>query len=313
VEWKRKDLLGLEYLKPQEIKLILETAEACKGIFSRDIKKLPTLRGKTLVNIFYEPSTRTRTSFEIAGKWMSADVVNVTVSASSVQKGESLQDTLKTIQAVGADVVAIRHSSAGVPHMLSKLLKISVINAGDGAHEHPTQGLLDLLTIKERKGSFDGLKVAILGDISHSRVAKSNIWGLSKLGAEVTVVGPATLMPPGIEDLGVKVSYDLDEVIGQVDVINVLRLQLERQKKGLFPTIREYSKLYGLNSRRLAKAKDDLVILHPGPTNLGIEITQDVCDDPRAAITEQVTNGVAVRMAILYLLLGGATKNELID
>ena len=234
------------------------------------------------------------------------------MNTSSVRKGESLRDTLRTIQAVGADVVAIRHSAAGV-HMLGKMLDISVINAGDGAHEHPTPETLGSLNNTRKKGSFEGLKVAIVGDISHSRVAKSNIWGLKKLGAEVTVIGPSTLIPFGIEDMGVKVSYDLDEVIHEVDVVNVLRLQLERQRKGLFPTVREYSKLYGINRDRLKRAKEDLLILHPGPANLGIEITQDACDDPRAAITEQVTNGVAVRMAVLYLVLGGVSDNELIN
>lgn len=308
-----KDMLGLKDTTAEEIKLILDTAEPCKDVFKRDIKKVPTLRGKTVVNLFYEPSTRTRTSFEIAGKWMSADVVNIQVNASSVVKGESLEDTAETLEALGADLVVVRHSVSGVPHILAKLLRAAVINAGDGANEHPTQALLDLFTIREKKGKFKGLKVAIVGDILHSRVARSNIWGLTKLGAEVIVVGPPTLIPPDIERMNVKVSYDFDEVLDEVDVINMLRIQRERQRAGLFPSLKEYAILYGLNGRRLRRVRKDALIMHPGPMNIGVEITREVVDDPRASITEQVTNGVAVRMALLYLLLEGGSKDGIIN
>ena len=305
MSWTRKHLLGLQDLSRDEIQLILDTAEPCKEIFTRPIKKLPTLRGRVMVNLFYEPSTRTRTSFELAGKWMSVDVVNISTNLSSVAKGESLKDTAKTIEALGADFVVIRHYAAGSARLLAETVQISVINAGDGAHEHPTQALLDLFTIKDKKGSIEGLHVAIVGDILHSRVARSNIWGLTKMGAKVTVIGPPTLIPQGIEEMGVEVSHDFDEVIPRVDVINMLRIQKERQVAGLFPSLREYSALYGLNRRRLDRAKDDVLIIHPGPTNLGVEITSDVAEDPRASINEQATNGVAVRMAVLYLLSGG--------
>lgn len=308
---KHKDLLGLRELDTDEIELILETAEPCKEIFTREIKKLPTLRGKTMVNLFYEPSTRTRTSFEVAGKWMSADVINITVASSSVVKGESLKDTAKTLEALGANIIVVRHQMAGVAHVLARTVKASVVNAGDGAHEHPTQGLLDLFTIKERKGAIAGLNVLIVGDILHSRVARSNIWGLTKMGAQVSVVGPATLIPPDIERLGVQVFHDLDEAVAGADVINVLRIQLERQKKGLFPSVREYSRLYGITRERLKKARDDVLIMHPGPANLGVEISLDVAEEVRSAIHEQVTNGVAVRMALLYLLSGGGSPREI--
>jgi aspartate carbamoyltransferase catalytic subunit len=308
--FRRKDLLGLEELTREEIELILDTAEPCKQIFTRDIRKLPTLRGKTMVNLFYEPSTRTRTSFELAGKWMSADVINITASSSSVAKGESLKDTVRTLESLGANIIVMRHRAAGAPHFLARSVDAAVVNAGDGAHEHPTQALLDLYTIREKKGRIAGLKVLIVGDILHSRVAKSNIWGLIKMGASVTVVGPPTLIPPEIEKTGAKVSYNLDEAIRDVDVINVLRIQLERQKKGLFPSTREYVNLYGLNRRRLAKAREDVLVLHPGPANLGIEITQEVATCDRSAIAEQVTNGVAVRMALLYLISGGGKQHE---
>lgn len=303
--WRRKDLLGLQDLTAEEIGLILDTAVPCRQIFEREIRKLPTLRGKTVVTLFYEPSTRTRMSFEIAAKWLGADAVNLTVGASSVAKGESFVDTAKTIEAVGADIIVIRHAMAGAPKLLAETVKASVINAGDGAHEHPTQGLLDLYTIKERKGGFAGLKVVIVGDILHSRVARSNIWGLSKLGARVWVAGPPTLIPPGLEELGVTVCYNLDEALAGADVVNVLRIQLERQKKGLFPSVREYARLYGLNRRRAAALSPETLIMHPGPANLGVEISEEVSTDPRSSITSQVTNGVAVRMALLYLLAGG--------
>jgi aspartate carbamoyltransferase catalytic subunit len=305
VEYTHKDLLGLKDLTADEINTIIQTAIPCKEIFKRSIKKLPTLRGKVVVNAFYEPSTRTRTSFEMAGKWMSADVVNISVSTSSVVKGESFTDTIKTLEALGADIVVIRHSSSGAAALTAKSIKARVINAGDGIHEHPTQALLDIFTIKEKLGSLQGLKVCIVGDILHSRVARSNIWGLTKLGAQVRVVGPPTLMPSGLGGLGVQVYYDLEEAIKDVDVINVLRIQLERQNRGLFPSLEEYNRLFGLTKPRLKQLKKDTLILHPGPANLGVEITPEVVEDPRSAIREQVSNGVAVRMALLYLLSGG--------
>lgn len=301
----RKDLLGLEPLTPAEIELILETAGPCKQIFERSVKKFPTLRGKVIVNLFYEASTRTRTSFELAGKWLSADVVNIAASSSSVVKGESLADTAKTLEALGADIVVVRHSASGAAHLLARSIGARVINAGDGRHEHPTQGLLDLFTIQEVKGRIAGLTVTIVGDILHSRVARSDIWGLVKMGANVRVAGPPTLIPKGLERLGVRVYTDVDNAIEGADVINVLRIQQERQSSGLFPSIREYSRLYGITAERLARAKDDVMVMHPGPANLGVEITQDVVDDPRSMVRTQVTNGVAVRMAVLYLMSGG--------
>jgi len=297
--------LDLESLSAEEIELILSTAEPCKQIFERPVKKFPTLRGKVVVNLFYEASTRTRTSFELAGKWMSADVINISASTSSVVKGESLLDTAKTLEALGADIVVIRHPASGAPHLLARAVRARVINAGDGRHEHPTQGLLDLFTIKERKGRIAGLTVAIVGDIAHSRVARSDVWGLVKLGANVRVAGPPTLIPKGIEAMGVTVHYRLEEALEGADVVNVLRIQRERQKRSLFPTIREYSRLYGLTVERLALLKEDAMIMHPGPANLGVEIAQEVVDDPRSVVRDQVTNGVAVRMALLYLMSGG--------
>lgn len=307
-----KDILGLRELTVEQINYILDTATACKDIFKRDLKKVPTLRGKTVVTLFFEPSTRTRTSFEIAGKWMSADVVNLTVSSSSVVKGESFVDTARTIEAMGVDVVIIRHSLAGAPRLLADSVGCHVINAGDGAHEHPTQGLLDLFTIREKKGGFNGLNVVLVGDAMHSRVIKSNIWGLTKLGAEVTVVAPPSLIPMGLEAMGVKVERDLDKALVDADVVNIMRIQLERQTKAYFPTLREYSKIFGLNMERLAKAKPDLLVMHPGPANLGVEISEEVSVNDQSAITEQVTNGVAVRMALLYLLNGGGGKDAVL-
>lgn len=307
---KNKDLLGIKDLTPEEIQLILDTAEPMKGVIGRSIKKVPTLRGKAVINLFYEASTRTRTSFELAGKYMSADTINISTATSSVTKGESLKDTAKTLEVMGADVVIIRHSAAGAPHILAKHIAASVINAGDGAHEHPTQALLDMYTIREKKGQLQGLKIAIIGDILHSRVVRSNIYGLIKMGAEVRVVGPATLMPPGIEQLGVKSYYKIDEALKDVDVAMVLRLQLERQQKGLFPTIREYARTWGLNKERLLLAKPDVLVMHPGPMNRGVEISPEVADGMASVINEQVTNGVAVRMALLYLLTGGGSPNE---
>lgn len=300
-----KHVLGLQHLSAQQIVDILDTAGPMKDIVRRKIKKVPTLRGRTVVTVFYENSTRTRTSFELAAKYLSADTVSVSASSSSVQKGESLADTARTIEAMGADVVVLRHPAAGAAELLARAVNCSVINAGDGIHEHPTQALLDLFTIREHKGSIQGLKVAIIGDILHSRVARSNIWGLTKLGAEVAVAGPATLMPPGLEKMGVKVFTNVEDAVKGADVINVLRIQLERQKQGLFPSLREYAQLYGINKERLALADKDALLLHPGPMNRGVEISADVADGSRSVINEQVTNGVAVRMALLYLLTGG--------
>ncbi len=305
---KHKDLLGLEYLDKEEIDLILETAIPFKELFTRSVKKVPPLRGKTVVLLFYEPSTRTRTSFELAAKRLSADVLNISASTSSVAKGESLIDTAKTLEAMKADFVVIRHLMAGAPQILARTISASIINAGDGTHEHPTQGLLDMFTIWEKKGRLSGLKVAIVGDILHSRVARSDIWGLNKMGAKVYVVGPATLIPPRIEDMGVKVYYDLDEIIDELDVINVLRIQMERQKENLFPSLREYNEIFGITDERLKRAKGDLLVMHPGPMNRGIEISSSVADSSRSVITEQVTNGIAVRMAVLYLLAGGDSQ-----
>ena len=307
---KSKDLLGTKDLSPEEILLILNTAESMKEISSRDIKKVPALRGKTIINLFYESSTRTRTSFEIAGKRLSADVVNISVSTSSVVKGETLKDTAKNLEAMNPDAVVIRHSSSGAPDFISKILRCSVINAGDGAHEHPTQALLDLFTIREKlvlRGAKElkGLKVSIIGDITHSRVARSNIYAMNKMGMDVTVSGPSTLIPVDIEKMGVKVFTDVKKAIEGADVIIMLRIQLERQEKGLFPSIREYSRLFGLNTEKLKNAKEDVIIMHPGPMNRGVEISADVADGQYSLILDQVTNGVAVRMAILHLLTGG--------
>ncbi|MEE9316607.1 MAG: aspartate carbamoyltransferase catalytic subunit [bacterium] len=305
---KNKDLLGLEYLDKEEINLILETAKPFKELFTRSVKKVPPLRGKTVVLLFYEPSTRTRISFELAAKRLSADVLNISASTSSVAKGESLIDTAKTLEAMKADFVVIRHSMAGAPQILARTISASIINAGDGTHEHPTQGLLDMFTIWEKKERLSGLKVAIVGDILHSRVARSNIWGLNKMGAKVYVVGPATLIPPKIEQMGVKIFYDLDEIIDELDVINILRIQIERQKENLFPSLREYNEIFGITDERLKRAKKDLLVMHPGPMNRGIEISSSVAEGSRSVITEQVTNGIAIRMAVLYLLAGGDSR-----
>jgi aspartate carbamoyltransferase catalytic subunit len=306
--WNRKDLLTIGEIEPSEITLILDTASSMKEISSREIKKVPTLRGKTVVNLFYEPSTRTRTSFEIAGKWLSADVINFASSGSSASKGESLLDTAKNIEAMSPDVVVIRHSASGAAHLLARHLRCAVINAGDGAHEHPTQALLDLLTIREKKGHLEGLHVAIVGDIAHSRVARSNIHGMRKLGMTVTLAGPPTLIPPGIQELGVKVSHRLEEAIPQADVIMMLRLQQERMTGGLIPSFREYSRYWGLSLEKLSGARPDVLIMHPGPVNRGIEIAPEVADGPYSVILDQVANGVAVRMAVLYLLAGAKAQ-----
>jgi len=305
---KNKDLLGLEYLDKEEINLILETTKPFKELFTRSVKKVPPLRGKTVVLLFYEPSTRTRISFELAAKRLSADVLNISASTSSVAKGESLIDTAKTLEAMKADFVVIRHSMAGAPQILARTISASIVNAGDGTHEHPTQGLLDMFTIWEKKGKLSGLKVGIVGDILHSRVARSNIWGLNKMGAKVYVVGPATLIPSRIEQMGVKIFYDLDEIIDELDVINILRIQMERQKENLFPSLREYNEIFGITDERLKRAKEDLMVMHPGPMNRGIEISSSVAEGSRSVITEQVTNGIAVRMAVLYLLAGGDSR-----
>lgn len=302
---KAKDILGLEEMEAEDIQFILDTAESMKEVSERQIKKVPTLRGKTMINIFYEPSTRTRTSFEIAGKRLSADVVNISTSASSVVKGETLKDTGRNLMAMKPDILVIRHSAVGAPKILADTLPIPVINAGDGAHEHPTQALLDLFSIREKKGSLKGLKAAIVGDITHSRVARSNIHGMRKMGMEVRIAGPATLLPRHVEQLGVQVYTDVDAAIEGVDIIMMLRIQLERQGQGLFPSLREYSRLFGLNRKRVKRAKADVLIMHPGPMNRGVEISSEVADGPYSIILDQVTNGVAIRMAVLFLLLGG--------
>jgi len=310
MKFERKDLLGLEELTRGEIEFILETAGSFVEISERPIKKVPVLRGLTVVNLFSEPSTRTRISFELAEKRLSADTVNITASSSSVVKGETLKDTAKNIEAMNIDMLVVRHNAPGAPHYLADVLHCPVINAGDGPHEHPTQALLDLLTVKQKRGTFEGLNVTIIGDILHSRVARSDIWGFTKLGAAVTVCGPPTLIPPDIESTGVTVSYDLEEVIPRSDILMLLRIQTERLKECFFPSIREYSDFFGLNSAKLERAKPDVMIMHPGPLNRGVEITPDVADGPRSVILDQVRNGLAVRMAVLYLLSGGELKSE---
>jgi len=303
---EKKDILGMKDLTVEEINLILETAESFLEISTREIKKVPTLRGKTIINLFYEASTRTRTSFEIAGKRLSADTINISASTSSVVKGETLIDTARNLEAMNPDVIVIRHSAAGAPHLLASLVKQSIINAGDGAHEHPTQALLDMMTIKEKKGKIAGLKVAIVGDIAHSRVARSNIYGLSKMGAQVFLAGPATMLPMDVEQMGVKVYNKLEDAIVGADVVMMLRIQLERQKQNIFPSLREYSQHYCLNRSNIKLAKKDVIVMHPGPINRGVEISPDIADDPSySVILDQVNKGVAVRMALLYLLTGG--------
>jgi aspartate carbamoyltransferase catalytic subunit len=306
MKFEKKDILGMKDLTVDEINLILETAESFLEISTREIKKVPTLRGKSVINLFYEASTRTRTSFEIAGKRLSADTINISASTSSVVKGETLIDTARNLEAMNPDVIVIRHSAAGAPHMLAKLLRQSIINAGDGAHEHPTQALLDMMTIKEKKGRIAGLKVAIVGDIMHSRVARSNIYGLSKMGAKVVLAGPATMLPRNIEQMGVEVHTNLEDAIVDADVVMMLRIQLERQNQSIFPSLREYSQHYCLNRINIKLAKKDVIVMHPGPINRGVEISPDIADDPSCSvILDQVNNGVAVRMALLYLLTGG--------
>jgi aspartate carbamoyltransferase catalytic subunit len=301
---KSKDLVGIKGLDAEDIELILETASGFKDVLGRDIKKVPALRGKTTVNLFYEPSTRTRTSFELAAKRLSTDVINISVSTSSVVKGESLRDTALTIQALGADFIIVRHFCSGVAHFLAGNLDASVINAGDGTNEHPTQALLDLFTIMEKKHTIKGLDVAIVGDILHSRVAKSNIYALKKLGANVRLIGPPTLVPAFMKELGVEIYTDMNRGLKDVDIVMMLRIQMERQGKGFFPTTVEYFKNWGLTSERLARAGKDALVMHPGPMNRGVEISSDVADGLRSVILDQVTNGLAVRMAVLYLLAG---------
>lgn len=303
-----KHLLGLENATKEDIEQILDTAESFKEIIDRDVKKVPTLRGKSVVNLFYEPSTRTRTSFELAGKYLSADTINFSSSGSSVQKGENLKDTARTLEMMGIDAVVIRHSSSGAAEYLSRHVSASVINAGDGTHEHPTQALLDMLTVRERKGTLSGLKVAILGDILHSRVARSNIFGFTKMGSEVYVAGPQTLMPREIEKMGARVARNIEKAIENADIVMALRIQLERQKKGLFPTQREYARFFGIGAERLSLARPDALLMHPGPVNRGVELFSEVIDANQSVINEQVKSGVAIRMAVLYLLIGGARQ-----
>ncbi len=306
MEWTRKHLLGLDDLSREEILFILDTAEGFKEVSTRSVKKVPALRGRVIANLFFEVSTRTRLSFELAATRLSADVIDFVGSSSSTQKGESLTDTAMTIEAMGVDVLVVRHPAAGAPQQIAGRVNACVVNAGDGAHEHPTQGLLDIFTIRSLRGSLEGMKVAIVGDIGHSRVARSNIWGLQKLGAEVYAVGPPTLVPIGLEKLGVKVCHDLDEILPEIDIFNMLRIQLERQDTGLFPSLREYSRLFGLNLKRMDRAKPDALVLHPGPINRGVELTPGVADGSRSVILNQVANGLAVRMAVLYLICGAA-------
>jgi aspartate carbamoyltransferase catalytic subunit len=310
MRFTKKHILDMESLSVDEITLILDTADRMKEISERPIKKVPTLRGKTVVLFFYEPSTRTRTSFDIAAKRLSADSLSISASSSSMVKGETLIDTARNIEAMNPDVIVIRHSSAGAPHMLAKIMKPSIINAGDGMHAHPTQCLLDLMTVRENKGKISGLRIAVIGDISHSRVARSNSIGFTKMGAHVVLAGPRTMIPNGIESLGVSVTYNVEEAIRDADVIMMLRIQKERQQDFLFPSEREYSTVYGLTTAKLKKAKENVLIMHPGPINRGVEIAYDVADGPYSIILDQVTNGVAVRMALLYLVTGGARNAD---
>lgn len=312
MEWTKHNLIDLDELSREEIELVLETAKSFKEVSAREVKKVPALRGKTIVLLFSESSTRTRVSFELAAKRLSADTISISSSGSSMSKGESVLDTARNIEAMNVDLVVVRHKSSGVPNILANGLKAAVVNAGDGCHAHPTQALLDMFTIKEKFGKIEGLKVGIVGDILHSRVARSNIWGLTKLGAQVTVCGPATLMPVAIERTGVKISHDLKEVIKESDVLMLLRIQKERQDEKHLPSIREYAKAFGVNAQKLKAAKKNILIMHPGPTNRGVELSAEVADGEHSVILDQVTNGVAIRMAILYLVLGakGAVKEN---
>jgi len=308
--WNRKHLLDVESLTVEEILTVLETARAFKAVGARAIKKVPALRGKTVVNLFIEPSTRTRISFELSEQRLSADIINFTAEASSLKKGETLKDTARNLEALNADFIVIRHSASGAPHFLARVLNASVINAGDGAHEHPTQALLDMFTIREKKGRIQGLKVTILGDVVYSRVARSDIWALTKLGAQVTLCGPPTLVPRVFEQMGCRVTYNVEEAIREADIINLLRIQHERQRKTMFPGLGEYTSLFGLNKARLAGTKPDALIMHPGPVNRGVEIDSEIADCNRSLILEQVSNGLAVRMAVLFLVNGGKGPQE---
>ncbi len=303
---RHKDLLGIGDLSPEEVVLILDTAEAMKEVGQRAIKKVPTLRGKTIVNLFFEPSTRTRTSFEIAEKRLSADTLNVAIATSSVVKGETLADTAMNIEAMAPSMIVLRHPSSGACHLLSRICRAGIVNAGDGLHEHPTQALLDAFTIRERKGRIHGLKIAIVGDLLHSRVLRSNVLLLTKLGADVWVCGPRTLIPTGIEHLGVRATTRVEEAVEGADVVMMLRIQLERMQGAYFPSLREYFTTFGMTEARISRASDDVIIMHPGPINRGVEIASEVADGPFSVILDQVANGVAVRMAVLYLLAGGA-------
>lgn len=305
MNFRHKHILGIEHLSKEDMTFILDTADSFKEINSRDIKKVPTLRGKTIVNLFFEASTRTRTSFEIAGKRLSADTINITASSSSVVKGETLEDTARNIEAMKPDIIVMRHAASGACHYLAERVDCSIINAGDGAHEHPSQALLDMLTIRQHKGRLEGLKVAIVGDITHSRVARSNLYGLTRMGAEVRLAGPGTMVPAGIERMGARVYNDMRQAIDGADVVMMLRIQLERQGKTLLPTLREYAKFYGLNTENLKLAAKDALVMHPGPVNRGVELSSYVADGAQSVILDQVENGVAVRMALLYLVLGG--------
>ncbi|HDL08532.1 MAG TPA: aspartate carbamoyltransferase catalytic subunit [Desulfobacteraceae bacterium] len=305
MQFMKKDILDMESLSVDEIRLILDTANRMKEISQRPIKKVPTLRGKSVIHFFFEPSTRTRISFDIAAKRLSADSISISAGTSSLTKGETLIDTMKNLEAMKPDVVVMRHSLSGSPHMLAEIVKFSIINAGDGMHSHPSQSLLDLMTVKEKKGKIEGLRIAIIGDIFHSRVARSNIIGFNKMGADVVLAGPPTMIPKGIESLGASVACNMDDAIRGADVVMLLRIQKERQKSFLFSTLREYSKVFGLTKEKLKKAEENVIIMHPGPINRGIEIAPDVADSPCSMILEQVTNGVAVRMALLYLVAGG--------
>ena len=305
MSWNRKHLLDIYSLSKEEILTVLDTAMGFKQVGRRSIKKVPALRGKTVVNLFVEPSTRTRVSFELAAQRLNADIINFTAEASSFKKGETLKDTIRNLEALTADIVIIRHSSAGAAHFLSRVVESSIVNAGDGAHAHPTQALLDLYTMRDKKGDLEGKEVTILGDILFSRVARSNIWGLQKLGAKVTLCGPPTLVPKSLESMGCKVTYDVREAISNADIINLLRIQHERQQHSMFPSLGEYSKLFGLNRERLAWTKPDALIMHPGPINRGVEIESEIADSERSVVLEQVTNGLAVRMAVLFLVNGG--------
>jgi len=311
MSWNKKHLLDIESLTAEEILTVLDTARAFKAVGERAIKKVPALRGKTVVNLFVEPSTRTRISFELAEQRLSADIINFSAEASSFKKGETLKDTALNLQALNADFIVIRHSASGAPHFLARVVGAKVINAGDGAHEHPTQALLDVFTIREHKEKIAGLNVTILGDILYSRVARSNIWALTKLGARVTLCGPSTLVPKTFEQMGCRVTYNVDEALREADIIHLLRIQHERQRKTMFPGIGEYAQMFGLNKARLAKAKPEALIMHPGPINRGVEIDSEIADCSRSLILEQVTNGLAVRMAVLFLLNGGKGPQEI--